>query len=190
MATLRHLSHWSTHWNRLHLPHTYPYVLFTGEFVGGTIDRAAVRETEHGNHATQLCPLTHWATTYMQQWYTWRNVTAIFTNLVTETRPQQMWRNVTAIYTRLTAETWWQQFFRRLSNCDAPSQLIYLVLLTASLELLGFKIRSRQAISIPKRKVLLVSPLRRLPYRAVSGSICDIVYPLPASAQWLPANLE
>ena len=78
-----------------------------------------------------------------------------------------MWRNVTVIYTKLTAEIWWQQFFRRLSNCDAPSQLISLVLLTASLELLGFEIRSRQAISIPKRKMLLVSLLRRLAYRAV-----------------------
>ena len=114
--------------------------------------------------------------------YTWRNVTAIFTSLVTETRPQQMWRTVTAIYTRLTAETWWQQFFRRLSNCDAPSQLISLVLLTASLELLGFGIRSRQAISIPKRKVLLVSPLRHLAYRAVdrgASAISRYRYPPP-----------
>ena len=129
------------------------------------MDRAAVRETQHGNHATQMCPLAHWATMYIQQ--TVHNVTAIFTSLATETQPQQMWRTVTAIYTRLPAETWWQQFFRRLSNCDALSQVISLVLLTASLELLGFGIRSRQAISIPKRKVLLVSPLRRLPYRAV-----------------------
>ena len=51
----------------IHLPHTYPYVLFTGELVGGTIDRAAVRETQHGNHATQMCPLAHWVTTYVQQ---------------------------------------------------------------------------------------------------------------------------
>ena len=29
--------------------------------------RAAVRETQHGNHATQMCPLAHWATTYIQQ---------------------------------------------------------------------------------------------------------------------------
>ena len=52
-------------------------------------------------------------------------------------------------------------------TCGAPSQLISLVLLTASLELLGFEIRSRQAISIPKHKVLLVSPLRCLANRAV-----------------------
>ena len=58
-VNLRHLSH-------LYL-HTYPYVLFTGELVGGTIDRAAVRKTQHGNHATQMCPLAHWATTYIQQ---------------------------------------------------------------------------------------------------------------------------
>ena len=109
------------------------------------MDRAAVRETQHGNHATQMCPLAHWATTYIQQ--TVHNVTAIFTSLATETQPQQMWRTVTAIYTRLPAETWWQQFFRRLSNCDALSQVISLVLLTASLELLGFGIRPRQAIS-------------------------------------------
>ena len=66
-VNLRHLSHWSSQWNRLHLPHTYPYVLFTGELVGGTMDRAAVRETQHGTHATQMCPLSHWATTYIQQ---------------------------------------------------------------------------------------------------------------------------
>ena len=41
----------------------YPYVLFTGELVGGTMDRAAVRETQHGYHATQMCPMAHWATT-------------------------------------------------------------------------------------------------------------------------------
>ena len=45
-------------------------------------------------------------------------------------------------------------------TCDAPSQLISLVLLTASLEL--------QAISISKRKMLLVSPLRRLAYRVIT----------------------
>ena len=106
------------------------------------------------------------------------------------------WRTVTAIYTRLTVETWWQQFFRRLSNCDAPSQLISLVLLTASLEQLGFEIRSWQAISIPKRKMLLVSPLRHLAHRAVDRGAFpisryrDIVIPLPASAQWLAPNLE
>ena len=59
-----------------------------------------------------------------------------------------------------------QQLWRTIT-CDAPSQLISLVLLTASLKLLGLEIRSRQTISIPKRKVLLVSPLRRLAYRAV-----------------------
>ena len=103
-----------------------------------------------------------------------------------------MWRTVTAIYTRLTAETWWQQFFRRLSNCDAPSQLI-LVLLTASLELLGFEIHSRQAISIPKRKVLLVSPLRRLAYRTVDRRafvISRYRYPPPGKRVMAPANLE
>ena len=70
-------------------------------------------------------------------------------------------------HSRLTVDTRWQQFFRRLANCDAPSQPISLVLITASLELLGFEIRSRQAISIPKRKMLLVSPLRRFAQRAV-----------------------
>ena len=35
--------------------------------MGGTIDRATVRETQHGNHATQMCSLAHWATTYIQQ---------------------------------------------------------------------------------------------------------------------------
>ena len=53
------------------------------------------------------------------------------------------------------------------SKCDTSSQLISLVLLPASLALLGFEIRLRQPISIAKRKVLLVSPLRRLAYRAV-----------------------
>ena len=55
----------------------------------------------------------------------------------------------------------------RTVTCDALSQLISLVLLTACLDLLGFGIRSRKAISIPKRKVLLLLPLRCLPYRAV-----------------------
>ena len=42
-------------------------------------------------------------------------------------------------------------------SCDAPSQLISLVLVTARLALLGSEIPSRQAISIPNRKMLLVS---------------------------------
>ena len=29
---LRHLSHWPSQWNRLHLPHTYPYVLLQGSW--------------------------------------------------------------------------------------------------------------------------------------------------------------
>ena len=110
-------------------------------------------------------------------------LSCIVTSLVTETRPrqvfrrlydswmqhatpQEMWRTVTAsaIYTRLTAETWWQQFFRRLSNCDAASLLISLVLVTARL---GSEIHARQAISIPKRKMLLISPLRCSAHRDV-----------------------
>ena len=149
-VNLRHLSHWSSQWNRLHLPHTYPYVLFTGELVGGTMDRAAVRETQHGNHATQMWPLAHWAMTYIQQTVHVTQRHSYLHQSRHRDSSQQMWRTVTAIYTRLPAETWWQQFFRRLSNYDAPSQLISLVLLTASLELLGFEIRSRQAISIPR----------------------------------------
>ena len=85
------------------------------------------------------------------------------------------------------------QHLWRTVTCDAPSQLISLILLTASLELLGLEIRSRQTLSIPKRTMLLVSPLRRLAYRAVDrGALWyrDIVIPLPASAQWLVANLE
>ena len=42
-------------------------VIFIKWITRGTIDRAAVRETQHGNHATQMCPLAHWATTYIQQ---------------------------------------------------------------------------------------------------------------------------
>ena len=53
--------------NRLHLPHTFPYVLFTWELVDERTDRAAVRGTQHGNHVTQMCPMAHWATTYIQQ---------------------------------------------------------------------------------------------------------------------------
>ena len=124
-------------------------VIFIKWITRGTIDRATVRLST----ATTQRICAHWLIGIWRissKRYTWRNVTAIFTSLVTETRPQQMWRTVTAIYTRLTAETWWQQLFRRLSNCDAPSQLISLVLLTVSLELLGFEIHSRQAISIPK----------------------------------------
>ena len=52
-------------------------------------------------------------------------------------------------------------------NCDAPSQLISLVLVTATLALLGTEIPSRQVISIPNRKMLLVSQLRRLAHGAV-----------------------
>ena len=70
------------------------------------------------------------------------------------------------------------------SSAIVTAQLISLVLLTASLELLGFGIRSRQAISIPKRKVLLVSPLRRLPYRAVDrGAFAISRYRLSPSRQ-------
>ena len=32
-----------------------------------SMDRAAVRKTRHGNHTMQMCPLAHWATTYIQQ---------------------------------------------------------------------------------------------------------------------------
>ena len=52
-------------------------------------------------------------------------------------------------------------------RCNTPSQLISLVLVTATLELLGFEICLQQAISIPRHKVLLVLPLRCLAYRAV-----------------------
>ena len=72
---------------------------------------------------------------------------------------QQLWRNVT---------------------CVAPSKLISLVLVTASLELLGFEIRSRQAISIPKRKVLctcLATETLSLSSCGL-GSICDIAISL------------
>ena len=55
----------------------------------------------------------------------------------------------------------------RTVTCDLPSQLISLVLVTASLVLLRFEIPSRQAISIPKRKILR--------YR-------DIAIPLQASS--------
>ena len=84
--------------------------------------------------------------------YTWRNVKAIFISLVTETRPRQvfrrlydssmqhatpqkMWHTVTAIH-QTYSRIWWKQFFSRLSNCNAPSQLISLFLVTASLALL------------------------------------------------------
>ena len=81
--------------------------------------------------------------------------------------------------------------------CDAPWQLIIsLVLVTTRLALLGSEIPSQQPISILKRKMLLVSPLRRLARRAIArGAFAisryrDIVIPLQASAQWLAANLE
>ena len=65
-VNLRHLSHWSSQWNRLQLPHTYPYIHLRG--VGGwdKLDRIAVCEAQHGNHATQMCPMSHWATMYIQ----------------------------------------------------------------------------------------------------------------------------
>ena len=57
---------------------------------------------------------------------------------------------------------------------------MFLVLLTASLELLGFEIRSWEAISIPKRKMLLVSPLRRLADWAVDrGAFAILRYRYP-----------
>ena len=171
-VNLRHLSHWSSQWNRLHLPHTYPYVLFTGEFVGRTMDRAAVRETQHSNHATQMCPLAHWATTYIHQTV---HVTQRHSYLHQSRHRDSATANVTHHHSYLQTPSRdmvaailqaAQQLWRTVT-CDAPSQLISLVLVTANLELLGFEIRSRQAISILKRKVLLVSPLRRLAYRAV-----------------------
>ena len=189
---LRHLSHWSSQWNRLHiliLTSLLQGSWWVGQWIEQLYARLHATATTRRKCAHCLIGLRR----ISRKRYTWRNVTAIFTSLVTETWPQQMWRTVTAIYTRLPAETWWQQFFRRLSNCDAPSQLISLVLLTASLELLGFEIRSQQAISIPKRRVLLVLPLRRLPYRAVDRgafAISRYRFPLTASAQWLAANLE
>ena len=84
MATLSrvklwHLSHWSSQWNP-----------FTGELVGGTIDRAAVRETQHGNHATQMCPLAHWATMHIQQTV---HVTQRHSYL--HQSRQKLWRTVT-----------------------------------------------------------------------------------------------
>ena len=146
------------------------------------LDRAAVRETQHGNHATQMCPYgTRDATSQLfspvssQRLGHGKPSGGYMTLQCQHTTPQQMWCTVTAICTRLTAETSWQQFFRRLSNCDAPSQLISLVLTTASLPLLGSGIRSRQAISIPKRRMLLVSPLR--------CDIRDIAISLSSSSQ-------
>ena len=152
--------------------------------MGGTLDRPAVREIQHGNHATQMCTLAHWAT-----------LIGLSSTFSSQRLGPRKCDALSQLFTPDSAETWWQQFFRRLSNCDAPSQPIFLVLLTASLELLGFKIHSRQAISIPKRKMLLVSPLRCLAYRAVGRlgehlRYRDIVIPLSGSAQWLATNLE
>ena len=109
------------------------------------MDRAAVRETQHGNYATQMCPLAHWATTYIQQ-----------TVHVTQRH----------------------SYLHQSRHRDSA---------TANVTL---------AASHLNPKVLLVSPLRRLAYRAVDlGAFAisryrDIVIPLPASAQWLAANLE
>ena len=163
------------------------------------MDRAAVRETQHGNHATQMYPLPHWATTYIKQTV---HVTQRHSYLHQSRHRDSATANVTHCHSYLhqtpsrdmvavilqAAQQLW-----RTVTCDAPSQLISLVLLTASLELLGFEIRSRQAISITKRNVLLVSPLRRLAYRAVDRrafAISRYRFPLQASAQWLAANLE
>ena len=74
-----------------------------------------------------------------------RDATSQLCSLVTETRPQLF-----------TPDSQSRHGGSNSSGGSAivtqPSQLISLVLLTASLELLGFEIRSRQAISIPKRK--------------------------------------
>ena len=141
--------------------------------MGGAIDRAAIRETQHGNHPTQMCPLAHWATTYIQQMV---HVTQRHGYLHQSRHRDSATANVThrhsylhQIHSRDMVAAIFQavqQLWRTVTS-DAPSQLISLVLLTASHELLGLGIRSRQAISIPKRKVLLVSPLRRLAYRAI-----------------------
>ena len=138
------------------------------------MDRAAVRETQHGDHATQMCPLAHWTTTYIHEQTV--HVTQRHSYLhqfrqrlgpskcdapsqpfTPDSQPRHGGSNSSGGSAIVT----------RLSNCDAPSQLISLVLLTASLALLRFDIRSRPAISITKRKKLLASPLRRLAHRAV-----------------------
>ena len=162
-VNLPHLSHWSGQWNRLHLPHIYLYLLFTGELVGGTIDRAALRETQHGNHATQMCPLAHWAATYIQQTvhvtqrhsylHQSRHRDSATANVMHRHSylHQIHSRDMVAAILQAAPQLW------RTITCDTPSQLISLVLLTASLELLGSEIRSRQAFSIPKRKTCLAA---------------------------------
>ena len=99
-----------------------------------------------------------------------------------------MWCNVTVIFTSLTVKTWWQQFFRWLSNCDAPSQLISLVLVTASLPLLGSDAASHLSPKAQDATYLTAERIGLLIGEHLRHR--NIVIPLQASVQWLAANLE
>ena len=53
-VNLRHLSHWSSQWNRLQLPHTYPYIHLQGSWWVGQIRsnscmRGSARQPRNAN---------------------------------------------------------------------------------------------------------------------------------------------
>ena len=136
-------------------------------------NRSSNCTTQHGNHTTHMCPLAHWDMTYIQQTV---HVTQRHSYLHQSRQrlshskcdaPSQLFTPDSQPRHGGSNSSGGSAIVTRLSNCDAPSQLISLVLLTASLALLRFDIRSRPAISITKRKKLLASPLRRLAHRAV-----------------------
>ena len=104
-VNLRHLSHWPSQWNRLHLPHTLSLRPFY-RGVGGWDNRSSsctrdsARQPRNASVPTGSLGYDVYPATI--------HVTAIFISLVTETRPQQVWRTVTAIYARLAAQQLWR----------------------------------------------------------------------------------
>ena len=145
-----------------------PYFTFSIPYftLGGTTDRTAVRETQRHSYLYQS---RHRDSSMASLWTDFwlfnsaRHPTANVTHRHSYLHKTHSRDMVTAI---LQAA---QQLWRTVT-CDAPSQLISLVLVTASLALLGSEIPSRQAILIPKRKMLLVS-LGRLAHRAFAISL-------------------
>ena len=201
-------------WNRLHLPHTYPwansfpgpypYVLFSGDnnwSSSCTLDSARQPRdvnVPNGSLGYDVYPGngTRDATSQLSSPVSSQRLghgkgSGGYMTLQCSTPPHSRCDAHSQLFTPDS------QPRHGDSNCDAPSQLISLVLVTARLALLGSEIPSRQAISIPKCKMLLVSPLTRLGGFSASGcwsgSFCDIAISLSFSrqvAQWLAANLE
>ena len=156
--------------------------------MGGTTDRAAIRKTQHGNHATLMCPISHRATMYIQQTvlvtqrhsylHQSRHRDSITASLQAAIRLFNAARHPTANVTHHHSYSPDLQLDMVKAILQLAQQLWrtvtanIFILVTASLALLGSEIPSRQAISIQKRKFLIVSPLTAL--GCSSGSTCDI----------------